>query len=248
MDWTVAIGVDTHQDGHVAVALDRLGAARGSVSRRGRRAGLSVAVAVGAGAWGARLRDRGHGQLRRRSGPLPGRGGRRGVRVRAAPPRGASARQERPDRRDARRARLLVSGARLPRLRGRRCARGPAAAAARAAQCGAGAAPPRSTSCRRCSSQRPSRAGPFPRPRRRPARRRRSAGSRAQPDQSAVLPDGAASPRSARPPPDRRARRSSTRELETIVATARARAARRVRRRPRLRRPTGRLERRPQPA
>ncbi len=26
MEWTVAIGVDTHRDAHVAVAVDRLGA------------------------------------------------------------------------------------------------------------------------------------------------------------------------------------------------------------------------------
>jgi len=32
MAWTVAIGIDTHKDGHVAVALDRLGAARGSIA------------------------------------------------------------------------------------------------------------------------------------------------------------------------------------------------------------------------
>jgi len=32
MGWTVAIGVDTHRDGHVAVALDRLGAGRGSIA------------------------------------------------------------------------------------------------------------------------------------------------------------------------------------------------------------------------
>ena len=32
MGWTVAIGIDTHRDGHVAVALDRLGAGRGSIA------------------------------------------------------------------------------------------------------------------------------------------------------------------------------------------------------------------------
>ncbi len=32
MGWTVAIGIDTHKDGHLAVALDRLGAARGSIA------------------------------------------------------------------------------------------------------------------------------------------------------------------------------------------------------------------------
>jgi len=32
MGWTVAIGIDTHRDAHVAVALDRLGAARGSIA------------------------------------------------------------------------------------------------------------------------------------------------------------------------------------------------------------------------
>ena len=30
MEWTVAIGVDTHKDVHVAVALDRFGAQLGS--------------------------------------------------------------------------------------------------------------------------------------------------------------------------------------------------------------------------
>jgi transposase len=32
MGWTVAIGIDTHRDVHVAVALDRLGAGRGSIA------------------------------------------------------------------------------------------------------------------------------------------------------------------------------------------------------------------------
>jgi transposase len=32
MEWTVAIGVDTHKDAHVAVALDRLGAGQGSIA------------------------------------------------------------------------------------------------------------------------------------------------------------------------------------------------------------------------
>ena len=32
MGWTVAIGIDTHRDSHVAVALDRLGGARGSLA------------------------------------------------------------------------------------------------------------------------------------------------------------------------------------------------------------------------
>ena len=32
MGWTVAIGIDTHKHDHVAVALDRLGAGRGSVT------------------------------------------------------------------------------------------------------------------------------------------------------------------------------------------------------------------------
>ncbi len=32
MGWTVAIGIDTHRDGHVAVALDRLGGGRGSLA------------------------------------------------------------------------------------------------------------------------------------------------------------------------------------------------------------------------
>lgn len=32
MGWTVAIGIDTHKDAHVAVALDRLGAARGTIA------------------------------------------------------------------------------------------------------------------------------------------------------------------------------------------------------------------------
>ena len=32
MGWAVAIGIDTHKDGHVAVALDRLGGGWGSLS------------------------------------------------------------------------------------------------------------------------------------------------------------------------------------------------------------------------
>jgi transposase len=32
MGWTVAIGIDTHRDGHVAVALDRFGGGRGSIA------------------------------------------------------------------------------------------------------------------------------------------------------------------------------------------------------------------------
>ncbi|HEX7311469.1 MAG TPA: IS110 family transposase [Gaiellaceae bacterium] len=68
MEWTVAVGVDTHKDAHVAVALNRLGARLGSCrvpsNERGYRALLewarslatTVAFAVeGSGSYGAGL-------------------------------------------------------------------------------------------------------------------------------------------------------------------------------------------------
>jgi transposase len=67
MGWTVAIGIDTHKDGHLAVAIDRLGAARGSIAVRADAQGYlalwSWATALGepafaiegAGSYGAGL-------------------------------------------------------------------------------------------------------------------------------------------------------------------------------------------------
>ena len=49
MEWTVAIGVDTHKDIHVAVALDTLGAQLDSSRARRRLLGTGPAL-VGAGA------------------------------------------------------------------------------------------------------------------------------------------------------------------------------------------------------
>lgn len=67
MGWTVAIGIDTHRDGHVAVALDRFGAARGSMTvgadangylclwRWACELGEPVFAIEGAGSYGAGL-------------------------------------------------------------------------------------------------------------------------------------------------------------------------------------------------
>src|SRR6266540_7400764 len=67
MEWTVAIGVDTHRDAHVAVAVDRLGAQIDSreiaTTREGYRSLLSWALELGipafavegAGSYGAGL-------------------------------------------------------------------------------------------------------------------------------------------------------------------------------------------------
>ena len=77
MEWTVAIGVDTHKDVHVAVALDTLGGHATAARSRPRLRGTG-ACSLGAGARGARLRGRGPGQLRCWACSLP-RGA--GVRV-----------------------------------------------------------------------------------------------------------------------------------------------------------------------
>lgn len=67
MGWTVAIGIDTHRDSHVAVALDRCGAGRGSISVRAdaegylslwrwaQELGDPVFAIEGAGSYGAGL-------------------------------------------------------------------------------------------------------------------------------------------------------------------------------------------------
>src|SRR5215468_3658708 len=67
MDWTVAIGVDTHKEVHVAVALDRLGAQLDSreiaTSSAGYRSllawamehGMPVFAIEGTGSYGAGL-------------------------------------------------------------------------------------------------------------------------------------------------------------------------------------------------
>ena len=48
-EWTVAIGVDTHKQWHVAVALDRLGRLIDSVSVEATARRVSAAAGVGAG-------------------------------------------------------------------------------------------------------------------------------------------------------------------------------------------------------
>jgi transposase len=67
MGWTVAIGIDTHRDGHVAVALDRLGGGRGSIAvaadargylslwRWAQELGEPVFAIEGTGSYGAGL-------------------------------------------------------------------------------------------------------------------------------------------------------------------------------------------------
>jgi hypothetical protein len=59
MESTVAIGVDTHKEVHVAVAFDALGAQLDSREIETTQAGLRAAALLGAGARGACLRDRG---------------------------------------------------------------------------------------------------------------------------------------------------------------------------------------------
>ena len=49
--WTVAIGVDTHKQWHVAVALDRLGRLIDSMTVEATSGWVSAAAGVGAGAW-----------------------------------------------------------------------------------------------------------------------------------------------------------------------------------------------------
>ena len=121
MEWTVAIGVDTHKEVHVAVAFDALGAQLDSREIATTPGGLPAAALLGAGARRARLRDRGHGQLRRGARSLPRASRRRGLRVRASAPPGAPAREERSDRRRSGRA-AVARGERLslPRGGGRR--------------------------------------------------------------------------------------------------------------------------------
>ena len=59
-EWTVAIGVDTHKQWHVAVALDRLGrSARQPLRSRRRAAGYRQLLVVGAWSLASRcLRSR----------------------------------------------------------------------------------------------------------------------------------------------------------------------------------------------
>jgi transposase len=65
MQWTMAIGVDTHKEVHVAVALDALGAQLDSREIATTPAGYQSLLSLGAGARRARVRRRGHRQLRR---------------------------------------------------------------------------------------------------------------------------------------------------------------------------------------
>jgi hypothetical protein len=92
MDWTLAIGVDIHKEVHVAVANRP---ARRPTRQPGvpdHPGGLPRPVFLGARARGARLRDRGHGQLRRGARSLPRASRCGGLRVRApAPARSAGA-------------------------------------------------------------------------------------------------------------------------------------------------------------
>jgi len=73
-EWTVAIGVDTHKQAHVAVALDRLGVRIDSCSVTATPAGYRRLFCMGARAWRPDLRGGGMRQLRRRFGAFsPGR-------------------------------------------------------------------------------------------------------------------------------------------------------------------------------
>jgi hypothetical protein len=56
MEWTVAIGVDTHRDVHVAVAVDRVGVQIDSREIETTEAGLPLFAFLGAGARRAGLR------------------------------------------------------------------------------------------------------------------------------------------------------------------------------------------------
>jgi hypothetical protein len=103
----VTVGVDTHDDIHVAVALDQLGRNLGTTKIPTTPAGLPAARVMGTAVRpDLRLRHRGHGQLGRRLGapatralPPPGRG--QPARPRRPPPAG----QERPARCRGRRPR-----------------------------------------------------------------------------------------------------------------------------------------------
>jgi transposase len=94
MQWTVAIGVDTHKDLHVAVALDGLGAELDSreiaTTPAGYRSLLSWAQKLGEPAFAVE----GTGQLRRRARSLPRASWPQRVRVRAPAPPGAPAWEE----------------------------------------------------------------------------------------------------------------------------------------------------------
>ena len=80
MEWTVAIGVDTHKQRHVAVALDRLGRSdRQSVTVEATAGGYRRLLAWARGLGEPAFGGRGVRQLRRRSGAFLGE--RRGVGV-----------------------------------------------------------------------------------------------------------------------------------------------------------------------
>src|SRR6266545_7591852 len=81
MEWTVAIGVDTHKHVHVAVALDRFGAQLDSREVATTETGYRALLAWAGGARPARLRRRGLRQLRGRARALPRAGWRRGLGV-----------------------------------------------------------------------------------------------------------------------------------------------------------------------
>jgi hypothetical protein len=78
----VTLGVDTHGDVHVAVALDRLGGLLGSIQVPATRPGVPTAAGVGVELRGHRPhRDRGDRLVRGRAVPLaaqPGAGRGRG--------------------------------------------------------------------------------------------------------------------------------------------------------------------------
>ena len=123
MEWTVAIGVDTHKE--CTWRWRSTGLARGSTAASvpSDERGLPQRCWRGRSAFGEpRLRGRGVGQLRRRARSLPR--GRWGAVFECERPAPASAarRQERSDRRDALAARRLLSGEglSLPRGGGRR--------------------------------------------------------------------------------------------------------------------------------
>jgi hypothetical protein len=106
MEWTVAIGVDTHREVHVAVALDALGVRLDSREIESTQRRLRAAALLGAGARRACVRDRGCGQLGRGACPLPRASSGRRVRVRAARAARGAGGQERSHRRRTRRASL----------------------------------------------------------------------------------------------------------------------------------------------
>ena len=121
MEWTVAIGVDTHKEVHVAVALDALGAQLDSreiaATAAGYRSLLSWAQELGVPAFAVE----GTGSYGAGLARFLERAGVERLRVRASAPAGAPAGQERSDRRRLA-ARRLLGGERLglPRGGGRR--------------------------------------------------------------------------------------------------------------------------------